>query len=93
MKLEILESNIGTIRKRKGNYMKDEYLGQVVWFNPKKSYGFISWEGEEDMFVHFSDILCEGFRTLKKGQKVKFSIGTNNKGEPKAIEVLVIDEG
>jgi len=72
--------------------MDSVYFGEVVWFNPKKSYGFISWEGEEDMFVHFSDILCEGFRTLKKGQRVKFSIGKNNKDEPKAIEVLVIND-
>jgi CspA family cold shock protein len=73
--------------------MEQVYLGKVVWFNPKKSYGFISWEGKEDMFVHFSDIMCEGFRTLKKGQCVTFSIGENNHGEPKAIEVSVIDEG
>ena len=72
--------------------MDSVYFGEVVWFNPKKSYGFISWEGEEDMFVHFSDILCEGFRTLKKGQRVKFSIGKNNKDEPKALEVLVIND-
>jgi len=67
----------------------DKYTGTVIWFNPKPGYGFITRTGEEDLFVHFSDINCEGFKTLKKGQIVSFGIGTNNKGQPKAIEVEV----
>lgn len=73
---------------------KENFFGEVVWFDAKKGYGFISWEKEEkkqpDMFVHFSDIVCEGFRTLIKEQKVSFSLGTNKHGSPKAIEVSVL---
>ncbi len=74
--------------------MEDKYLGTVVWFNNEVNYGFIDWEinkiKQTDLFVHFSDIVCEGFKTVKKGQHVSFKIGTNNEGKPKAIEVLVI---
>ena len=68
-----------------------EYIGTVIWFNPKAGYGFIDWEGEEDLFLHFSDIQVEGFKTVKKGQRVKFQIGENNKGQPKATEVILVD--
>ena len=68
------------------------YEGTVIWFNPSPGFGFLDWEGEDDMFVHFSDVVCEGFKTLKKDQKVTFSVGENNKGEPKAINVQVVDE-
>ncbi len=70
------------------------YVGQVVWFNNRDGIGFIEWADlagpQKDMFVHFSDINCEGFKTVKKGQKVSFKIGQNNKGQPKAINVTVI---
>jgi CspA family cold shock protein len=70
--------------------MEEVFEGEVIWFDPKAGYGFIQWEKEEDMFVHFSDVICEGFKTLKKGQKVRFSVGKNNTGKPKAIDVEVI---
>lgn len=70
--------------------MKETFIGEVIWFDPKPGYGFIKWDQEPDMFVHFSDIVCEGFKTLKKGQKVEFGIGKNNAGNPKAIDVKVI---
>lgn len=72
--------------------MNKTFEGVIIWFDPRAGYGFISWEGEEDMFVHFSDINVEGFKTLKKGQKVRFCVGINNKGKPKATEVSLIDE-
>ena len=76
--------------------MSEERKGTVIWFDPKPGYGFIEWDGqeetEEDMFVHFSDINLEGFKTLKKGQRVSFGVGKNNKGEPKAIDVTILDE-
>lgn len=72
--------------------MTEIYKGEVIWFDPKNGYGFIEWEGSEDMFVHFSDILCEGYKTLKKGQKVTFQLGKNNVGKPKAVEVEVVEE-
>jgi CspA family cold shock protein len=69
-----------------------EFTGTVIWFDNKAGYGFIEREGEKDLFVHFSDIVCEGFKTLKKGQKVTYGLGENNKGQPKAIEVTAVDE-
>jgi CspA family cold shock protein len=71
--------------------MKEEkYTGTVVWFSNKYNYGFISRPNETDLFVHWSDIASEGFKTLKKGQQVSFLIGLNNRKQPKAIDVEVI---
>lgn len=64
------------------------FMGTVVWFDPKAGYGFIEREGADDLFVHFSDIKSEGFKTLKRGQLVSFSVGENKRGQPKAIEVV-----
>jgi cold shock CspA family protein len=81
-----------------GNKMSSEskFSGTVIWFDPKSGFGFISWEKngvkQEDMFVHFSDIVMESFKVLKKNQLVSFKIGKNNKDKPKAIEVVVEDE-
>ena len=73
--------------------MSDQrYSGTVIWFDNKSGYGFIAREGEKDLFVHFSDINCEGFKTVKKGQAVTFGLGTNNKGQPKATEVVIVEE-
>lgn len=69
-----------------------KYVGKVIWFKPKPGFGFIDWEGENDLFVHFSDIVSEGFKTLKKDQKVSFGLGENNRGQPKATEVTVLDD-
>lgn len=71
---------------------EEKYIGTVVWFDPKLGYGFVSRPNETDLFVHWSDISCEGFKTLKKGQEVAFSIGLNNRKQPKAIEVVIIGE-
>ena len=76
--------------------MKEEkFYGEVVWFCARRGYGFLAWgkEGvkQKDLFVHFSDISCEGFKTLYKAQKVSFSIGENKHGDPKAIEVIVLN--
>lgn len=71
-----------------------EYIGSVVWFRPDAGfrYGFIKISDEyKDVFVHYSDIIMDGFKTLKQGQKVKFKVGDNKRGEPKAIEVIPID--
>ena len=69
----------------------DKYEGTVVWFDNKSGYGFIARAGEKDLFVHFSDIVCEGFKTIKKDQRVKFGIGEHNQGQPKAIDVTVLE--
>ena len=71
---------------------EEKYVGVVVWFDAKLGYGFISRPNEKDLFVHYSDVSCEGFKTLKKGQEVAFSIGLNNRKQPKAIEVVIISD-
>lgn len=69
-------------------------IGIVDWFNNERGFGFINWSKDgikqKDMFIHFSDILMNNFKTLKKDQKVMFSVGKNNFGEPKATEVEVV---
>jgi CspA family cold shock protein len=54
--------------------------GKVKWFNEKKGFGFIEQENGQDVFVHFSAILGDGFRTLAEGQKVEFELQNGPKG-------------
>jgi len=61
--------------------------GKVKWFNENKGYGLIMREDGGNVFVHYSDIEGEGFRTLSEGDKVKFEIVQNSKGS-KAINVV-----
>ena len=60
--------------------MSDREIGTVKWFNGSKGYGFISREGADDVFVHYSDIQTEGFKTLDEGQRVEFSVERGAKG-------------
>jgi len=69
--------------------MSERITGTVKWFNGGKGYGFLSQEGGEDVFVHFSAIRGEGFRNLEEGQKVEFSIQKGPKGL-QAADVKVI---
>ena len=55
--------------------------GTVKWFNAEKGYGFISREGADDVFVHFSSIQGDGYRSLDEGQTVEFDVGPGKKGE------------
>ncbi len=61
--------------------------GKVKWFSNQKGYGFIQTSEGEDVFVHFSAIQSEGFKTLGQGQEVEFEIGTGPKG-PQAENVV-----
>jgi len=63
--------------------------GVVKWFNGEKGFGFISVEGENDVFVHFSAIQSAGYRTLEEGQQVEFEIVDGDKG-PQAANVTRI---
>jgi CspA family cold shock protein len=61
--------------------------GQVKWFNDAKGYGFIEQEGGRDIFVHYTAIVGEGFKSLAEGQKVEFEIIDGAKG-PQATKVV-----
>ena len=54
--------------------------GKIKWFNDAKGYGFIEQDSGEDVFVHFSAIQMDGFKTLAEGQMVEFEVQTGNKG-------------
>lgn len=63
--------------------------GTVKWFNETKGYGFIEQENGPDVFVHFSAIKGDGFRTLSDGQKVEFTVANGQKG-PQAENVVAV---
>jgi CspA family cold shock protein len=60
--------------------MEDRIIGKVKWFNASKGYGFIERQDGPDVFVHYTAIQTEGFRTLDEGQEVEFSIEQGPKG-------------
>lgn len=55
-------------------------VGQVKFFNAEKGYGFISREGGEDIFVHYSQIQVDGYKTLNEGEQVEFEVAPGRKG-------------
>jgi len=69
--------------------MSERITGTVKWFNSSKGYGFLSREDGPDVFVHFSAIRSEGFRSLQEGQKVEFSIEQGTRG-PQATDVVIL---
>lgn len=69
--------------------MQERITGTVKWFNASKGYGFIEREGGPDVFVHFSAIQSDGYRTLGEGQQVEFSIENGPKG-PQATKVVIL---
>ena len=63
--------------------------GTVKWFNGEKGFGFIEQEAGDDVFVHFSAIQAEGYKTLEEGQKVTFEIEECQRG-PQAVNVVAV---
>jgi CspA family cold shock protein len=68
--------------------MTERLMGTVKWFNSGKGYGFISLEDGDDVFVHYTAIEAEGFRTLEEGQQVEFVVEDGPKG-PQAANVTM----
>ncbi|BCL72034.1 Cold shock protein cspB [Vibrio nigripulchritudo MADA3029] len=69
--------------------MSDKVTGKVKWFNESKGFGFIEQNNGPDVFVHFSAITGEGFKTLAEGQQVEFKVSQGVKG-PQAEEISVL---
>jgi len=63
--------------------------GTVKWFNDRKGYGFISRDGGEDVFVHYSSIVGSGFKKLDEGDRVSFDIQEGERG-PQAVNVMKV---
>ncbi len=81
------------LSKKKNNGVKamaERLTGTVKWFSPSKGYGFIGREDGEDVFVHFSSIQMDGYRVLKQGQVVEFSVEEGPKGLQAAEVVPVL---
>ena len=66
--------------------------GKIKWFDNEKGFGFISGDGEQDIFVHHTAILVDGYRSLKEGQRVEYDLEPGPKG-PKAINVRPMEAG
>jgi cold shock protein len=81
----------GPPKRSEGRVTKRELLmqGTVKFFNGEKGYGFISREGGDDVFVHYSAIQGDGYKSLSEGQRVEFEVGTGRKG-PEAQNVRAI---
>lgn len=63
--------------------------GVCLWFDPQKGYGFIDQDdSEEDIFLHWSNLQVEGFKTVKPNQKVSYELGTNHRGQ-QAVNVVL----
>lgn len=73
-----------------GRDMADREKGKVKWFNNSKGYGFIERESGDDIFVHYSAVKADGYRSLKEGQAVEFSVTTGSKGL-QAEEVVPVE--
>ena len=70
---------------------KGMMIGRVKWFNNEKGYGFIEFKEDEDIFVHYSAIEAEGYKTLSEGQLVEFKLVETSKGF-RAINVKLVKE-
>ncbi|HEX6303154.1 MAG TPA: cold shock domain-containing protein [Anaerolineales bacterium] len=71
--------------------MAEREAGTVKWFSNEKGYGFIQRDSGEDVFVHYSAIIGNGFRSLSEGQRVEFMVVEGDKG-PQAQDVMPVSE-
>ncbi|MGB8645960.1 MAG: cold-shock protein [Anaerolineae bacterium] len=69
--------------------MENRVTGTVKWFNASKGYGFIAREGGKDVFVHYSAVQMDGYRSLNEGDQVEFAIEDGAKG-PQAVQVVKV---
>ncbi len=69
--------------------MSERIIGTVKWFNGDKGFGFIERQGGADVFVHFSAIQADGYRSLSEGQRVEFAVEQGPKG-PQASNVTIL---
>ncbi|EGB14320.1 cold-shock DNA-binding domain protein [Pseudodesulfovibrio mercurii] len=67
------------------------HTGEVTWFNEQKGFGFITGDDGRDVFVHYTEIVRDGFQTLEPGEKVTFTLADEETG-PKAVEVRIQEE-
>jgi CspA family cold shock protein len=78
LRFEVFRSETKTTEQIVSNIMT---TGTVKWFNSEKGFGFIAREGSDDVFVHFSAIQGDGYRSLEEGQRVEFDVAPGRKGE------------
>jgi CspA family cold shock protein len=83
------ESASNFICLKEANAMSEREIGTVKWFSNNKGYGFIEREDGPDVFVHFSAINADGYRSLEEGQRVEFTIEQGPKG-PQAANVTLL---
>ena len=74
----ILTTDTSVIRKKEAKALRE--IGTVKWFNAAKGYGFIMRDSGEDIFVHYSAIESDGYKTLNEGQRVEFTVVQGPKG-------------
>ncbi len=72
--------------------MPERITGTVKWFQPAKGFGFIGRDNGADVFVHFSAIQSDGYRTLNEGDQVEFEIEIGPKDKPQAANVVKINQ-
>ena len=84
-----LIKNTSSLCEWRWDYLSERETGKVKWFNSSKGFGFITREDGNDIFVHYSAIQSDGFRSLKEGQKVEFTMAESDKG-PQAQEIVVL---
>jgi CspA family cold shock protein len=78
VRLEAVEKHQIAQNSKEGNTVKEQ--GTVKWFNASKGFGFIQRQSGEDIFVHFSAIQAEGYKSLNEGQAVEFEVTSGPKG-------------